>query len=282
MNSKLERCRKNIFLLLLIPLFILVQSCASLMEGDKRTEILTKRIGYHVHTEAKRNFVLVNDPFITGRLRELAQKIFSRADLNWEVTDFYVINSPGVNVFATPDGALFMTSRFLDILDTPDELAYVIARTMVLTKLGDDMAHIVSEKLSDSPGATMMIFLSDTFNFAAALSLTVTTGTPTQLLTEPEQETQLEQVGSVPVSYAFPYIVNQEYDVELQLKADRKGALIAEKAGYDISGSVSVLEKCEDFRQSSHVAVEKLSPFIDVKPELKIRIDMLREFLSQR
>jgi predicted Zn-dependent protease len=267
------------FSLLPVIVILIISGCAGLMEEQQRVEFLNKRIGYHVQTEAKRTFVLLHDPVITLELKELVQKISSYAALTWQVQGFYVINSPGLNVFATPEGSFFITSGFLDILSTQGELAFVIARAMMVLALNDDIARIVSEKLTSSSGSTIKVFLSDTLNFAAALSLTIATGTPTQLITEPEQEMQLEESGSVAVSYAFPYIVNQQYDEALQLRADRKGAVLIKMAGYDPASAVAVFERCEKFRQSNSQALS-LSPFISKAPDLEERIEELQDFLT--
>lgn len=273
--------KKTAFLLFLFSVVLFLSNCAVLMEEDRRADVLTQRIGYHVHTEVVRNFVLVHDPVIEGELAKLAQKISSRTPKRWQVREFHIINSSGLNVFAVPDGSLFITSGFLDLLSSPGELAYVIARAVMVMALSDDMAYIVSENMSSSSGAAMKIFLSDTLNFAAALSLTFTTGTPTQMMTVPEQTTQLEQMWSVPVSYAFPYIINQEYEEEVHSEADRQAVLVIERAGYDSKNAIIVLEKCETFRQSN-IRTAALSPFISTKPDLEDRIEMVKEFLSKR
>ena len=272
--------KNKVFLLFFLWAACLLCGCGALMEENRRADILTQRIGYHVHTEIVRNFVLVHDPVIELELTKFAHNISIKAGRRWQVREFHVINSPGLNIFAVPDGSLFITSGFLDLLSSPGELAYVIARAIQVIILSDDMAYIVSEKISSSSESAMKIFLSDTLNFAAALSLTVTTGTPTQLMTIPEQTSQLEQTGSVPVSYSFPYIINQEYEEEVRNQADLDAAVIIERAGYGSQNALIVLEKCETFRQSNKRTVE-LSPFISKKPDLEKRIEMVREFLSE-
>ena len=56
-----------------------------------------------------------------------------RPDLPWT---FVVIDTDGINAFATPGGYIFLTKGLISILSTEDELAFVI---------GHEIAHVIKK-----------------------------------------------------------------------------------------------------------------------------------------
>jgi predicted Zn-dependent protease len=129
----------------------------------------------------------------------------SRPDLKWE---FIVLDTDGVNAFASPGGLVHITKGALGLIKSEAELAGV---------LGHEIAHVTGKHTVNA------IKKNKTFKLAADVA--------------PGSNEYIEGIAGA----AYDNIVEKGFDRGDEEDADEKGLRLANKAGYDPSGLAGFL-----------------------------------------
>ena len=127
---------------------------------------------------------------------------------------FFVLDSPEINAFATPDGYIFVNSGLLAFLESEDQLAAVIAH---------EIGHVIAnhgrrQRMTDILGKT------------AGIAAHILTG-----------RGEMQQVGN-----ATTRALIAGYGREMELEADRLGAEIIARAGYNPNAIIDALHVLKD------------------------------------
>jgi len=147
----------------------------------------------------------------------------TRPDLPWR---FAVIDNPNVNAFATPGGYVFITKGLLDQLQSEAELAGALAHEIAHV---EKMHHLKAIKKDArlkllGKGATQAL----------------------KKRTDAEEMERLNQVGTVTKG-----LYARGLDKADEFEADRVGAVLAARAGYDPYGLAQVLQTLDSVNPSS-------------------------------
>lgn len=127
---------------------------------------------------------------------------------------FFVLDSPEINAFATPDGYIFINSGLLAFLESEDQLAAVIAH---------EIGHVVA-------GHGRRQRLTDILGKTAGIAAHILTG-----------RGEMQQVGD-----ATTRALIAGYGREMELEADKIGAEIIARAGYNPNAIIDALHVLKD------------------------------------
>lgn len=159
---------------------------------------------------------LVNDPALQSYVNKVGRWIASqseRPNLPWH---FGVIDTSGINAFATPGGYVLVTRGLYDLLENESQLAGV---------LGHEIAHIVKRHhITVMQKQGLLQGLSSGAQAAAG-----------------------SRGGAVgdQLAGAFTEILTKGLDKDAEYEADHLGVVLAARAGYTPYGLVEVLHKLQ-------------------------------------
>jgi predicted Zn-dependent protease len=214
---------------LLLFLIILFAGCAPTLEynpitGKERLALLSTeqeiKLGRMIAKQIPRQFKIVKDPNLRNWVNKIGYKLTSVCDRKDIVYYFNVIESKEEkerqpNAFALPGGYVYVTKSLLDLISNDDELAGVLAH---------EISHVVLRhsvfKLQESIGYTTLL---------AILSSRVP-GVTT--------------AGRIQNAISLLLL---SYGKEKEFEADRLGVKYLKKAGYKVSGMISILEKIQEW-----------------------------------
>ena len=173
-----------------------------------------------------------------------------RPDLDWR---FGILDDDTVNAFAAPGGYVFVTRGLFLILRSEAELAGV---------LGHEIAHVVARHHEDVLGSKALI--GELSNIAADASAQI------DIFSE-----ELSSVAQMLVaSIRNLYVSGLEQGDELE--ADRMGAVLAARAGYQPFGLQHVLMTMEGLARESNV----LDFLLSTHPRPRARLDALEQAIG--
>ena len=167
-----------------------------------------------------------------------------RPDLPWQ---FGVLESTDLNAFATPGGTIFITKGLLQRLTNESELAGVLAHEMV---------HVLSKH------HLAALQKSARMNIASDLAGEVIRGQGNPLLDK------AVQAGTE--VYARGLDKNDEFE------ADRKGIVIATRAGYDPYGLPAVLQMLD----AANAQDSSLALMFKTHPAPRDRLNLLDKIMA--
>jgi predicted Zn-dependent protease len=200
-------------------------------------------IGADVSAKVRQRFGVVQDPavhkYVTLVGMTLA-KASERPDLPWT---FIVLDTDGVNAFASPGGYVHITRGALGLIQNEAELAGV---------LGHEIGHVVRKH-------TINALRKD-----AAVKIGTSAAS--------DRATFLSSVGNV----VYNNVLENAYDRGDELDADRFGVQIASKAGYQAGALGAFLQRLDD-RNKDQPAKNGL---FASHPETKERIDKIAQLAS--
>ena len=193
---------------------------------------------------------LVDDPGLQQYVNDVGYWIASRskrADLPWR---FGVIQSDGINAFAAPGGYVVITLGLYSLLENEAQLAAVLAH---------EIAHVVRKHHLKALQKTMKR------EFWSDLTIEVVDD-------EKDQEKLRELVNAGVQLYATGLDRKYEYD------ADRRGVVLAARAGYDPYAFLDVLTTID----SINPAAEELSVLMKTHPPTTERLEQLASQMDGR
>ncbi len=162
----------------------------------------------------------------------------SRPDLPWA---FAVIDTPTINAFALPGGKVFISTGLLARLTSESELAGVLAH---------EVAHVMQKhQVTAIQSARKTGFVQDGVQTYASDRIGKT-GVGSNALAG--------AIANAAAGEAIDFVKNglflRPLDKSLEYDADRLGALLLAKAGYDPYGLISVIQKLATLRPEDSAA----------------------------
>ncbi|HJR61111.1 MAG TPA: M48 family metalloprotease [Vicinamibacterales bacterium] len=209
------------------------------------TEADERKIGEKVSDRVRVEFGVFQDQAVTRYVTLVGTMLTqnsSRPDLKWE---FIVLDTDGVNAFASPGGLVHITRGALGLIKSEAELAGV---------LGHEIAHITRKHTVNAIKK----------NATVELGVDVAPGTPAFV----------EGLANA----AYDNIVEKGFDRGDEEDADEHGILLANKAGYNPSGLGTFLTKLAE-RNKEQSAKERNGLFAS-HPETQGRIDKLTKQIT--
>lgn len=202
------------------------------------TEEKERKLGESVSTQVRARFGVVQDPavhkYVTLVGTVVAQQT-SKPNLKWT---FIVLDTDGVNAFASPGGFVHVTRGALALLQNEAELAGV---------LGHEIGHIVKQHTINAIRKSKAVEIGA--EEAAAASETVL----------------LDRFAQM----AYTNIIENNFDRGDEMDADKEGVTAASKAGYAANGLSSFLTRIAE----RNTNMTQRNGMFASHPDLKARQD---------
>jgi len=176
-----------------------------------------RKLGEEVSAKLRQEFGVYQDKDVT-RYVSLVGKVLtqgsSRPQLDWQ---FIVLDTDGVNAFASPGGIVHVTRGLLGLVKTESELAGV---------LGHEITHVTAKHTVRAIEKNKLVSLTaQEVGGSSGLS---------------------ESVLSKLSAAAYKTIISNAFDRDDEVEADRIGIGLANKAGYSPHGLAAVLTRLEE------------------------------------
>jgi len=213
-----------------------VQDTKKKLDDLTFTEEEEQTIGLDVSQKVRQRFGVVQDPAVhkyVSLVGTTLAKMSERPDLPWT---FIVLDTDGVNAFASPGGYVHITRGALGLIESEAELAGV---------LGHEIGHVVRKHTINALRKNNAVQLG-----AGAAA---------------ERSALLTSVGNA----VYSNVLENAYDRGDELDADRLGVELPAKAGYNANGLASFLSRLDDRNKDQ---AEKNGLFAS-HPDTKDRID---------
>lgn len=176
-----------------------------------------RKLGEEVSAKLRQEFGVYQDKDVTKYV-SLVGKVLaqgsSRPYLDWQ---FVVLDTDGVNAFASPGGIVHVTRGLLGLVRNESELAGV---------LGHEVTHVTAKHTVRAIEKSKVISLG-----------TEQVGNSSSL-----GQTVLSQLANA----AYKNIISNAFDRDDEVEADRVGIGLANKAGYSPHGLSDVLKRLQE------------------------------------
>ena len=229
-------------LLALVLLAFTSSGCLTLLGGEEK-------IGAQAAKQVEAEMGLVDDPALVAYVREIGDRLAAHADREGVTWKFQVVDMKEPNAFALPGGFIYVSRGLLALVNDEDELAGVI---------GHEIGHVTAGHGNKrvTLGAPLSILTGIPGWFVGLVSPTVGNAI----------------AGSSELVIA-PFSRSQERE------ADRIGAELAAKAGYDPQALATFLATLGRFEELV-TGEERRGSWLDSHPPSPERAADSREFAS--
>jgi predicted Zn-dependent protease len=218
---------KRIFLSIGLSLLVICSNAQSSVEkqmGDATHQMLKKTQGFYENDK------------VLQVVREIGHNLEKELALGYPL-QFFLLDTTEPNAFATAGGYVYVTRGLLAILDSRDELAGILAH---------ELSHVTQHHASKKLTASLL---------PLALELPAKL---VGLLTYKE----LAPIINYPIDQTSK-IALASYDRNQEREADKLGAALAKRAGYNPYGLVIALERLTDYVKVVSGKTMKKTLFID-------------------
>jgi predicted Zn-dependent protease len=180
-----------------------------------------RKLGEDVSATLRQEFGVYQDKDLTKYV-SLVGKVLSQGSsrpfLDWQ---FIVLDTDGVNAFASPGGIIHVTRGLLGLVKTESELAGV---------LGHEITHVTAKHTVRAIQKNALVSLTaQEVGGSAALS---------------------DSVISKLAGAAYKTVISNAFDRDDEVEADRVGIGLANKAGYSPHGLADVLKRLQERNKS--------------------------------
>lgn len=240
----------SFFLLFSLLICSCTESAYARRKKELELEASVKRevaIGARVAEEIAKNMEFVKDPLVMARVKKIFNRLtpWVKRPLPYNV---YVVKEKSPNAFCIPGGNIYITNGLIDFVKSDAELAFV-------------MAHELSH--ADGKHGIIQMERNQKLSFAALAIVLASRGASAAMV--------LSNVAAVAISNA--------YSRDLEQEADLGAVIISEKAGYELSAGITVME--------SLAAEELKQPWIDPgiyrdHPKISERIHYIASIVESR
>lgn len=232
------------------PLAFLITSCAT--GPTLLPESYLREMASAQFQQMKQEAVVSTNPEYNALVQRVGKRIAAAAgeEIGGQQWEFVVFEDPAANAFAMPGGKIGVNTGLLELISSDDELAAV---------MGHEVAHVLLEHANQRMSAGLLLSLGQT---AAAYG--------TQNMDEEERALLL---GAIGVGGQFGIMLPFSRAHESQ--ADKRGLMIAARAGFDPRAAISFWEKMAS--QGSGQPPE----FLSTHPSHGRRIEDLREAMPE-
>jgi beta-barrel assembly-enhancing protease len=218
-------------------------------KGLKLSDADERKIGEQVSAELCNTFGVYQDVAVTkyvSLVGNVLAQASSRPNLQWE---FIVLDTDGINAFASPGGLVHITRGALGLIKTEAELAGV---------LGHEITHVTEKHTVNS------IQKGNAFSLAADQAGKGLTG---ELISQIAQR-------------AYSDILNNKFDRNDEKESDTVGITLANKVGYSPAGLGAFLMKLSDRAKAANQA--EPSGLFASHPAIKDRADNLTKVIKDQ
>jgi predicted Zn-dependent protease len=214
-------------------------------EGKKKLDALTfseaeeRQIGEEVSAKLRARFGVMQDRDVTKYVALVGSVMAmgsSKPGLDWK---FIVLDSDGVNAYATPGGFIHVTRGLLGMLKDESELAGV---------LGHEITHVTERHTVDELQKS---------------------GVTKEITEQAGKGSLTKEVVSRLAGKAFEDIFNGKFSQGQESDSDRIGIRLANKAGYSPHGLATALQKIAD----RNAGQQQPNGWFSSHPALKDRIN---------
>jgi len=197
-------------------------------------------VGRNLARSFGQQFEVCAEPPVHDLVMELAARLVPHVtDPNWRFT-FAVVTAPEINAFALPGGFVFLTRSLVEFCERDrDELAFI---------LGHEMGHIVRRHAIDR-------LMANTVLRAAVTGLAPVRGVAGQSL-----------------ATLATTVFQKSYAQDQELEADRFGAQLARRAGFDPAAASRALKRLGTQAPESGILTEYFSSH----PPMPLRVQNLQ------
>ncbi len=241
LKSKLEKLKKQ---------------TKSLEESKKSVDLATGNVSKEDEINIGRNVIsglLGAAPLVNSKkLQQYVNRIgywvalqSERPGLPWT---FGVINSPNVNAFASPGGYIVLTLGLYQLLENESQLAAILAH---------EISHVIKKHHLDA--------IRDTSQKEILGALAV------KATTKKHREDMQRLVNSSVQIYA------RGLDKKYEFNADRRGIVLAARAGYDPYAMMDVLVTLSSIGTGD----DAMAVFLNTHPPLAHRITTLEQLMDR-
>jgi len=206
-----------------------------------------RKIGEQVSTQLCDTFGVYQDKNVTkyvSLVGSVMAQASSRPNLKWE---FIVLDTDGVNAFASPGGLVHITRGLLGLIKNEAELAGA---------LGHEIAHVTEKHTVNS------IQKSNRFSLATEQA---GKGLAGELISQIAQQ-------------AYSDVLNNRFDRNDENDADRVGVTLANKVGYAPTGLSSVLTRIAERAKAANQ--QQPSGMFASHPQIQDRIDKITKTIK--
>lgn len=203
-------------------------------------------IGRSASDQIERQFKVIADPILLGRLNTMGQKLVSVCDRRDITYRFAVLDDEAINAVSLPGGFIYVNRGLVDFVKSDDELAGVLAH---------EIAHVVAKHSIKRLQAALG------FNIVRILAMV--TG----------------QSGAVAGTDLAAISMLTAYSREDEILADKLGARYMRKAGFSPVAFLSFLERLQQKKRT-----EPLRPagfYARTHPYISERIANIKEETGQ-
>ena len=258
--ARSERALRTARLALAIAVTGCVAACAvNPVTGRREVTLVSasteRKLGAEEAKQVAATMGFVDDPKIVGYVREVGARVAAHSPLESVDYTFAVVDLPAPNAFALPGGYVFVSRGMLAVTNSEDELAGV---------LGHEIGHIAARH------AVQRI------SRAAPIGIVTGIGAFTTGIVSPMLGDLVGGVGS-----AVNTAVLAPYGREQEREADRVGAELAAKGGWDPGALASSLHTLELEDALSRKDTARTSAFFATHPPLPERVAELRRHASE-
>lgn len=160
------------------------------------------------------------------------------SEKNWNLT---VISDPGINVFALPDGSMYVYTGLLNYAESPDELAFIMSH---------EFSHVALNHIAEK--LTFGVFSSFIITW---LSYKLT--------------------GDMDLTFLKDILIDLPLSEKSETEADNEALEIINKSGFNAKASLKVMERLNS--QSS----KKTQDYLSSHPITSSRISALEYKISE-
>jgi predicted Zn-dependent protease len=194
---------------------------------------------------------LVEEPRLIGYVRQVGQRLASHSPLRGDYT-FNVVDTPDPNAFALPGGYVYVSRGLLALMNSEDELAGV---------MGHEVGHVAGRHAAQRVSR------------AAPIAIISGLGAAVTGVVSPMLGSVIGGVGSLTnQALLAPYGRDQERE------ADRVGAELEAKAGWDPAGLAAALRTLEREEALGTRRTSQGGSFFATHPPLPERVERLNAF----
>jgi predicted Zn-dependent protease len=195
------------------------------------------------------NFPLVEDPEITGYVREMVERLEKTMPPQPFPIQVYVVRNPALNAFAAPGGNLFVFTGMILAVDSDSELAGVLAH---------ELAHVSQRHIAKHIERAQLISIGSMLGLLAGG------------LIGSKEAGQAVMYGAL----AGGQSAYLKYSREDEREADQVGMNYLSAAGYRPEGMPESFEK---IRRRKWLSGGNIPTYISTHPDVEERINYLHE-----
>jgi predicted Zn-dependent protease len=207
-----------------------------------------RKLGEDVSAKLRQDFGVYQDKAVTKYV-SLVGKVLAQAStrpyLDWQ---FIVLDTDGVNAFASPGGIIHVTRGLLGLVKNEAELAGI---------LGHEITHVTAKHTVRAIQKNKVVSLTaQEVGGSAGLSDSV-----------------ISTLGSA----AYKTIISNAFDRDDEVEADRVGVALANKAGYAPHGLSDVLKRLAERNKNQ----DQPNGLFASHPLIKDRLDNIASTITQ-